>query len=92
MKINNMKDLREERRMLKMEIRATEHLFLDTIRRSKHDAMSSIAGQLLPDLSAASMISGASSMLDASTGKRGKWMKLLVPLIPVVLRFFNKEK
>ncbi len=91
MKINNMKDLHEERRMLKMEILATEHLFLDSIRRSKHDAVSSIAGQILPSLSPASMMSGASSLLGQSSGKKAKWLKFLIPLIPVIMRMFNKN-
>jgi len=92
MKINNMKDLREERRMLKMEIRATEHLLLNTIRRSKKDAVSSIAGELLPAFTPSRMISGATSMLSQSSDKKGKWWKILLPLIPVVMQLFDKDK
>ena len=96
-KIRTLEDLQQEKRMLRLEIEATENLLVQTLHISKDQlldgAVDSFFSLIKRDPIETDDFTRIMSLAD---GKKSGWWERIVPLIPLVLKlssvFFDLRK
>ena len=88
-KIDSMKDLQHEKKMLRYEIDATERLLAQALYSGKSRLLNSVASAFLP-----AKKSPQAQLLNvvSTPGKRNKWFKLAIQFLPFLLRLYGRLK
>lgn len=87
-RIRNIEDLKREKKLLKLEMEATERLIVESFHVSKENLMESAAGSFFSMMRKEPI--GISDVVQVFTSNQGHWWQRIIPFMPVVLKMAGK--
>ncbi len=87
-RIRSIEDLKMEKKLLKLEIEATERLIIESFHVSKETLMHSAAGSFFSMMRKEPI--GISDVVQVFSNSQNRWWQKIIPIMPIVLKVAGK--
>lgn len=87
-RIRSIEDLKMEKKLLKLEMEATERLISESFHVSKENLMHSAAGSFFSMMRKEPI--GISDVVQVFSNNRNHWWQKIIPIMPIVLKVAAK--